>query len=204
VVAGVVALWLVQEWVVHRWLLHSSWEWPGKAIHKEHHEQPYHHVSLDPPELIIGVMLLAAAVAAVVLGPVGSPVWLTGTATYWLAGACAGCVQAVWACAGVMHPLLVGTTRAEQRAWWAVSVTARTTAQRAALLRARAPSCNHTQPHLLAGLLYEWLHFIVHTRWAPPAGWLGTWLRAVRRHHMLHHLRNESYWLSFSAPAGGR
>jgi hypothetical protein len=52
-----------------------------------------------------------------------------------------------------------------------------------------------------AGLLYEWLHYVVHTRWVPPAGLVGNWLRAVRRHHMLHHMRNEDYWLSFSAPA---
>lgn len=57
----------------------------GKTIHKEHHEQPYHHVSLDPPALVISVMLLAAAVFAVLLGP-SSPLWLTATAAYWSAG----------------------------------------------------------------------------------------------------------------------
>lgn len=132
--ASVVALWLIQEWVVHKWLLHSSFDWAGKTIHKEHHEQPYHHVSLDPPALVISVMLLAAAVFAVLLGP-SSPLWLTATAAYWS-----------------------------------------------------------------AGVVYEWLHYIVHTRWVPPAGWRGKWLRDVRRHHMLHHMRNEHYWLSFSAP----
>jgi hypothetical protein len=30
---------------------------------------------------------------------------------------------------------------------------------------------------LLAGLLYEWLHYVVHTHWVPPPGWL----RSVRR-----------------------
>jgi hypothetical protein len=59
-------------------------------------------------------------------------------------------------------------------------------------------------PAPTAGLLYEWLHYIVHTRWTPPAGWRGKWLREVRRHHMLHHMRNEHYWLSFSAPQGER
>lgn len=52
-----------------------------------------------------------------------------------------------------------------------------------------------------AGVLYEWLHFVVHTHWVPPASGIGGWLRSVRRHHMLHHMRNEDYWLSFSAPA---
>jgi hypothetical protein len=58
----------------------------GKAIHKEHHEQPYFHVSLDPPGLIIGVMLLAAGVFAGLLGP-SNPLCLTATAAYWAAGA---------------------------------------------------------------------------------------------------------------------
>lgn len=132
--AGVVAFWLVQEWMVHKWLLHSSWDWAAKDIHKEHHQQPYFHISLDPPALVIGVMLLAAGVFALLLGP-ASPLALTATASYWS-----------------------------------------------------------------AGLLYEWLHYIVHTRYVPPAGWRGKWLREVRRHHMLHHMRNENYWLSFSAP----
>lgn len=109
----------------------------GRSIHKEHHEQPYFHISLDPPALVIGVMLLAAGVFALLLGP-ASPLSLTATAAYWS-----------------------------------------------------------------AGLVYEWLHYVVHTRYVPPAGWRGKWLREVRRHHMLHHMRNEDYWLSFSAPQGG-
>lgn len=99
-----------------------------------HHETPYFHVSIDPPELILGVMALAGAVA--------------------------------WALFG----------------GGALSATA-------------------ALAYFSAGLLYEWLHFIVHTRWVPPAGGVGSWLRAVRRHHMLHHCRNEGYWLSFSLPA---
>lgn len=65
-------------------------------------------------------------------------------------------------------------------------------------------SMNCPLPPLLLsiGLMYEWLHYIVHTRWVPPAGWRGKWLREVRRHHMLHHMRNENFWLSFSAPQG--
>eukprot|EP00878_Enallax_costatus_P011159 GHUV01011653.1.p2 GENE.GHUV01011653.1~~GHUV01011653.1.p2 ORF type:complete len:138 (-),score=33.39 GHUV01011653.1:936-1349(-) len=51
------------------------------------------------------------------------------------------------------------------------------------------------------GLVYEWLHYVVHTHWVPPATGIGGWLRSVRRHHMLHHMRNEDYWLSFSAPS---
>jgi hypothetical protein len=47
---------------------------------------PYHHVSLDPPALVLGVMGLAAGVFAATLTPF-SPLWLTATAAYWTAGA---------------------------------------------------------------------------------------------------------------------
>jgi hypothetical protein len=73
------------------------------------------------------------------------------------------------------------------------------------VLRSRVDPCELLPcltPPSLPGLMYEWLHYIVHTRWTPPAGWRGKWLREVRRHHMLHHMRNEGFWLSFSAPAG--
>ncbi|PRW45324.1 fatty acid hydroxylase [Chlorella sorokiniana] len=46
------------------------------------------------------------------------------------------------------------------------------------------------------GLLYEYTHFIVHTRYLPRSK-LG---KAIRMHHMLHHTRNEAYWLAFIVP----
>ncbi|WIA08529.1 hypothetical protein OEZ85_007963 [Tetradesmus obliquus] len=105
-------------------------DWLGKTIHRQHHETPYFHISLDPPGLILSVMAAAA--------------------------------------------LLFGLLFQ----WGALSLTA-------------------TAAYYSAGLLYEWLHYVVHTHWVPPQGWL----RSVRRHHMLHHCRNEDYWLSFTAPA---
>ena len=48
----------------------------------------------------------------------------------------------------------------------------------------------------IAGLLYEWTHFIVHTHYVPKSR-LG---RLVRQNHMMHHLRNEGYWLAFTVP----
>ncbi|KAF8072613.1 hypothetical protein HT031_000273 [Scenedesmus sp. PABB004] len=121
------------EWVVHKHLLHSSFEWPGKAIHAAHHAAPYHHVSLDPPWLVLSVMAAAGAAAAGVFS--GGPLALTATGAY-----------------------------------------------------------------VTAGLCYEFLHYVVHTRWLPRSAYL----RAVRRHHQLHHLRNEDYWLSFTLPAVDR
>lgn len=46
------------------------------------------------------------------------------------------------------------------------------------------------------GLLYEWTHYIVHTRYVPRSA-LG---KRIRMHHMLHHTRHEGYWLAFTVP----
>jgi hypothetical protein len=46
-------------------------------------------------------------------------------------------------------------------------------------------------------LLYEWTHFLVHTGIEPE----GDYYRRVRRNHLLHHFRNENYWLGFTVPA---
>jgi len=52
-----------------------------------------------------------------------------------------------------------------------------------------------------SGLLYEFAHFAAHTRYAPAGrAWPARWLRAVRRHHLLHHCRSEAHWLAFTAP----
>jgi hypothetical protein len=44
--------------------------------------------------------------------------------------------------------------------------------------------------YLALSLHYEWVHFLVHTRWVPrwPA------YRALWIHHRLHHYKNEGYW----------
>ncbi|CAN0224850.1 unnamed protein product [Ectocarpus fasciculatus] len=46
------------------------------------------------------------------------------------------------------------------------------------------------------GLVYEWVHFIVHTR-VVPRSQLG---KDLKRHHTLHHLKDETCWLAFTAP----
>lgn len=46
------------------------------------------------------------------------------------------------------------------------------------------------------GLGYEWTHFLVHTRVSPVSGVA----KKVRQNHMMHHCRNENYWLSFMVP----
>eukprot|EP00877_Chromochloris_zofingiensis_P009605 jgi/Chrzof1/4899/Cz15g03180.t1 len=111
-------------------MLHTDFDWYGKQVHETHHQKPYYHISIDPPELIGAVMGTAALVFWLVFA--GGPLYLTATATYYI-----------------------------------------------------------------MGLHYEWVHYVVHTRWVPDS----KWYKAVRRHHMLHHCRNEDYWLSFSIPA---
>jgi hypothetical protein len=45
-------------------------------------------------------------------------------------------------------------------------------------------------------LVYEWTHFLVHTDVSPRTAFA----KRVRRNHLLHHYRNEAYWLSFTWP----
>jgi hypothetical protein len=45
-------------------------------------------------------------------------------------------------------------------------------------------------------LFYEWTHFVVHTD-VKPRTEHG---KRVRRNHLLHHFRNEAYWLGFTMP----
>jgi sterol desaturase/sphingolipid hydroxylase (fatty acid hydroxylase superfamily) len=67
------------------------------------------------------------------------------------------------------------------------------------LFQASPLATTATATYYSMGLAYEWLHYVVHTKWVPGPG--NTFLRAIRRHHMLHHCRNEEYWLSFILPA---
>lgn len=44
--------------------------------------------------------------------------------------------------------------------------------------------------HVALGLRYEWVHFLIHTRYRPRT-W---WFRRLWRNHRLHHFRNELHW----------
>jgi hypothetical protein len=56
-----------------------------------------------------------------------------------------------------------------------------------------------SQPQLVAtgalayfalSLHYEWVHFMIHTRYRPRIGYY----QRLARNHLLHHFRNEHYW----------
>lgn len=47
-----------------------------------------------------------------------------------------------------------------------------------------------------ATLLYEWVHFSAHIPYAPKTAWF----RAIKRHHSLHHFKNEHHWHAFTVP----
>lgn len=47
-----------------------------------------------------------------------------------------------------------------------------------------------------AALLYEWVHFLTHTSYAPRSAYF----RAVRRGHRAHHFKSERFWFAFTAP----
>jgi hypothetical protein len=54
--------------------------------------------------------------------------------------------------------------------------------------------------HLALGLRYEWVHFLIHTRYRPRT-W---WFRRLWRNHRLHHFRNERHWYGVTMLAGDR
>ena len=49
-----------------------------------------------------------------------------------------------------------------------------------------------TRTVAVAGLVYEWTHYLVHTDYKPRS----RAYKAVWRHHRLHHFKNENYWLT--------
>lgn len=80
---GATVFWWFQEHWIHGHLLHSEFDWIGKQIHKAHHEKPYHHISIDPPALLMG-WLLSVHVLLQMLLPM--PLALSATIGYALAG----------------------------------------------------------------------------------------------------------------------
>lgn len=54
--------------------------------------------------------------------------------------------------------------------------------------------------HLALTLHYEWVHYLVHTRYQPTsAHYQRLW-----RHHRLHHFKNEHYWMGVTMTSGDR
>jgi hypothetical protein len=49
-------------------------------------------------------------------------------------------------------------------------------------------------------LVYEWVHFLIHTDYAPR----HALYRRLHRAHRLHHFRNEKYWLGVATRFGDR
>jgi len=48
------------------------------------------------------------------------------------------------------------------------------------------------------GLVYEWVHFLVHTSYKAKT----RWYRALWQHHKWHHFKNENYWFGVSRIEG--
>lgn len=49
-------------------------------------------------------------------------------------------------------------------------------------------------------MIYEWVHFLIHTDYAPQ----HAAYRKLHRAHRLHHFRNERYWLGVTRRGGDR
>jgi hypothetical protein len=54
--------------------------------------------------------------------------------------------------------------------------------------------------HLALSLHYEWVHFLVHTRWRPR--WRP--YQVLWRNHRLHHYKNEHYWFGVTRLSADR
>lgn len=54
--------------------------------------------------------------------------------------------------------------------------------------------------HLVMSLRYEWVHFLVHTRYRPRSAYF----RRLWRSHRLHHCKNEHYWFGVTMLGGDR
>jgi len=139
ILASSIIVWWIQEYFFHRILLHSPFQWIGKSIHRTHHGKTYFHISIDPPELLLGWLFAAHFILKSVLP---------------------------W------H--------------YCLSVTI---------------------GYALAGLVYEWSHYIVHTKVRPPSSsfflseTFSRLFSQMRDNHMRHHLVDDRYWYAFSVPA---
>ncbi|GJP38395.1 hypothetical protein CLOM_g22837 [Closterium sp. NIES-68] len=82
VAAAAVCWWVLQEWVLHAKLLHSSFAWWGRSIHAKHHSRPYHHVSVDGPNVVLLIITGGVVVSRLLLG--ASTLSLTALMAFYL------------------------------------------------------------------------------------------------------------------------
>ncbi|HSP98997.1 MAG TPA: sterol desaturase family protein [Candidatus Dormibacteraeota bacterium] len=54
--------------------------------------------------------------------------------------------------------------------------------------------------HLALTLHYEWVHYLVHTRYQPTS----SHYQRLWRNHRLHHFKNEHYWMGVTMTSGDR
>lgn len=50
------------------------------------------------------------------------------------------------------------------------------------------------------GLVYEWTHYLIHSRYRPRSAWY----KQLWTNHRLHHCKNEHYWYGVTMMAGDR
>jgi 4-hydroxysphinganine ceramide fatty acyl 2-hydroxylase len=129
--AAAAAGWVAAEPGLHA-LLHAG-DWPGARVHAAHHAAPYHHLSIDPPGLVLSWIGAVAALAAGAVSLGGAP---------------------------------------------------------------PGPALTALLAYAAAGLAYEGVHFTAHCPFTPASAW-G---RALKAHHVRHHLHSEAHWLAFQAP----
>lgn len=53
---------------------------------------------------------------------------------------------------------------------------------------------------MVLALVYEWVHFLVHTSYRPRS----KWVQGLELSHRLHHFKNEHYWMGVSVLVADR
>lgn len=181
-----VALWSASEWFIHRHLLHPSLDDDGgqgsggggsrkldpvrEALRRTHAE---HHARPYVHVSVDGAPLVIGFMVATGL------LWL---GAFWAAGALSGAAS----------PSLSAAAAADASS---------SSSWPAALISPNPLFWSALTAYWLAGLFYEFIHFAAHTKFVPRGrSWPARYLRAVRRHHLLHHCRSEAHWLAFTVP----
>jgi sterol desaturase/sphingolipid hydroxylase (fatty acid hydroxylase superfamily) len=62
------------------------------------------------------------------------------------------------------------------------------------------PTLSALAVYFALSLNYEWIHFLIHTRYPPRRAFY----RRVWRNHLLHHFKNENYWYGVTMLGGDR
>lgn len=68
------------------------------------------------------------------------------------------------------------------------------------LMPTRALAFTGIATFAMMGMVYEWTHYLVHSRYRPRSAFY----KRLWKHHRLHHCKNEHYWYGVTMTSGDR